>query len=194
MVADKAKADGSNADIICVTGDGSIQMNLQELQTIIHHNMDMKIFVINNGGYHSIRQTQRNFFGEPLVGIGEDSKDLSFPRMERLAWAYGFGYVGIRNNEELDKTDEVLAKKGPVICEIFVTRNQPFEPKSATKRLEDGTLVSAPLEDLAPFLPKEELKRNMIIPRCPRLSLQKLGKSSCLPVPALFSEAPWQCP
>lgn len=160
MVADRS----SNADIICVTGDGSLQMNLQELQTIIHHNMDMKLFVINNGGYHSIRQTQRNFFGEPLVGIGEDSKDLSFPRLERLAWAYGFEYMGINNNKELDKIDEVLAKKGPVICEIFVTRNQPFEPKSATKRLDDGTLVSAPLEDLAPFLPKEELKSNMIIP------------------------------
>ena len=139
-------------------------MNLQELQTIIHHRMNMKIFVINNGGYHSIRQTQRNFFGEPLVGIGEDSGDLSFPDMSKLAWAYGYEYRRICNNEQFAILDEVLSLDGPVICEVFVTREQNFEPKSATKRLEDGSLVSAPLEDLAPFLPKEELDRIMIIP------------------------------
>ena len=151
-------------DIICVTGDGSIQMNLQELQTIIHHGMNMKIFVINNGGYHSIRQTQKNFFGEPLVGIGEDSGDLSFPDMAKLAWAYGYEYRSIGSNDKFDVLDEFLALKGPAICEVFVSRGQKFEPKSATKRLDDGTLVSAPLEDLAPFLPKEELERNMFIP------------------------------
>ena len=151
-------------DIICVTGDGSIQMNLQELQTIIHHRMDMKIFVINNGGYHSIRQTQKNFFGEPLVGIGEDSGDLSFPDMAKLAWAYGYEYRSIGSNDRFDVLDEFLTLEGPAICEVFVSRGQKFEPKSAAKRLEDGTLVSAPLEDLAPFLPEEELKRNMFIP------------------------------
>lgn len=153
-----------SGDIICLTGDGSLQMNLQELQTIIHHRMDIKIFVINNGGYHSIRQTQKNFFGEPLVGIGEDSGDLSFPELEKLAWAYGYPYTGIHDNSEFYRIDEVLGMKGPAICEIFVSREQNFEPKSATKRLEDGTLVSAPLEDLAPFLPKEELRKLMIIP------------------------------
>lgn len=155
---------GSDYDIICVTGDGSIQMNLQELQTIIHHRMNMKIFVINNGGYHSIRQTQKNFFGEPLVGIGEDSGDLSFPDMAKLAWAYGYEYRSIGSNDKFDMLDEFLEIKGPAICEVFVSRGQKFEPKSATKRLDDGTLVSAPLEDLAPFLPKEELERNMFIP------------------------------
>ncbi len=79
-----SKADPGE-DIILVTGDGSIQMNLQELQTIIHHRLPIKIFVINNGGYHSIRQTQKNYFGEPLVGIGDDSRDLSFPDMEKLS-------------------------------------------------------------------------------------------------------------
>ena len=152
--------NNAHKDIICVTGDGSIQMNLQELQTIIHHRMDMKIFVINNGGYHSIRQTQKNFFGEPLVGIGEDSGDLSFPDMAKLAWAYGYEYRAVKNNSSFNVIDEVLAMKGPAICEVFVSRGQKFEPKSATKRLEDGTLVSAPLEDLA----KEELERNMLIP------------------------------
>lgn len=156
--------NNAHSDIICVTGDGSIQMNLQELQTIIHHRMGMKIFVINNGGYHSIRQTQKNFFGEPLVGIGEDSGDLSFPDMGKLAWAYGYQYRSINRNTDFAVIDEVLALEGPAICEVFVGREQKFEPKSATKRLEDGTLVSAPLEDLAPFLPKEELERNLLIP------------------------------
>ncbi len=152
-------------DIILVTGDGSIQMNLQELQTIIHHQMPIKIFLINNQGYHSIRQTQKNFFGEPFVGIGYDSGDLSFPNMEKLAAAYGYPYEKIEKNEELaGKLDRVLAAGAPFICEVFVTMDQNFEPKSATKRLPDGTLVSPPLEDLAPFLPEEELKENMFIP------------------------------
>jgi acetolactate synthase-1/2/3 large subunit len=152
-------------EIICITGDGSIQMNIQELQTIIHHKLPIKIFLINNGGYHSIRQTQKNFFGEPLVGIGKESKDLSFPDMSKLAPAYGYPYYKITSNKNITKKiQEVLKEKGPFICEVFVSSNQFFEPKSATKRLEDGTLVSAPLEDLAPFLPKEELEKNMIIP------------------------------
>lgn len=153
-----------NDDIICISGDGSIQMNLQELQTIIHHKMPIKIFVINNGGYHSIRQTQKNFFGEPLVGIGQDSGDLSFPSMEKLAWAYGYPYEKISSNAELDKLENVLKQDGPCICEIFVDVDQKFEPKAASKRLEDGTMVSAPLEDLAPFLDREELEAQMFIP------------------------------
>lgn len=157
---------GSDQDIILVTGDGSIQMNLQELQTVIGRWLPIKIFVINNGGYHSIRQTQKNFFGEPLIGIGVDSKDLTFPSMERLAWAYGFPYVSIHGNKELDeKLEEALAIDGPVICEVFVTLDQNFEPKSAAKKLPDGTMVSPPLEDLAPFLSDEEMDENMIIPR-----------------------------
>ena len=153
-------------DIILLTGDGSIQMNLQELQTIIHHKMPIKIFLINNGGYHSIRQTQKNYFGEPLVGIGVDSHDLSFPSMEKLAWAYGYPYVSARHNSELAAAvEKTLAMEGPAICEFFVTMDQNFEPKSAAKRLPDGTMVSPPLEDLSPFLPEEEMDANMIIPR-----------------------------
>ncbi|MFR4168743.1 MAG: thiamine pyrophosphate-binding protein [[Clostridium] symbiosum] len=153
-------------DIVLVTGDGSIQMNLQELQTVIGNYLPIKIFVINNGGYHSIRQTQKNFFGEPLVGIGVDSGDLTFPSMEKLAWAYGFPYVAIHNNGEVgEKVEETLAMDGPVICEVFVTLEQNFEPKSAAKKLPDGTLVSPPLEDLAPFLPDEEMEQIMFIPR-----------------------------
>lgn len=156
-------ADGC-AETICITGDGSIQMNLQELQTIIHHRLPIKIFIINNGGYHSIRQTQKNFFGEPLVGIGADSGDLSFPSFEKLAWAYGYPYQKITDNSEVEKVAETLAVDGPCICEVFVDAEQKFEPKAASKRLSDGTMVSAPLEDLAPFLPREELAEQMIIP------------------------------
>ncbi len=156
----------SSEDIILITGDGSLQMNIQELQTIIHHKMPIKIFLINNGGYHSIRQTQKNFFGEPLVGVGDDSRDLSFPDMEKLSAAYGYPYVSIHHNSELDqKIEKVLSMEGPVICDIFVSREQNFEPKSSAKRLPDGTMASPPLEDLSPFLSEEEMERNMIIPR-----------------------------
>ena len=160
--ADQRKMD----DVILLTGDGSIQMNLQELQTIIHHRMPIKIFLINNGGYHSIRQTQKNFFGEPLVGIGVDSRDLSFPDMGRLAAAYGYPYTAAHHNGELAAAvEQTLAEEGPAICEVFVTIDQNFEPKSSAKRLPDGTLVSPPLEDLSPFLPEEEMDAMMVIPR-----------------------------
>lgn len=159
-------------DILVLTGDGSIQMNLQELQTIISHQLPIKIFVINNGGYHSIRQTQTNLFrGEPLVGIGIDSgmggvQDLSFPDMEKIAHAYGFSFIRAHHNEELhDAVAETLATDGPAICEIMVTLTQQFLPKSAAKRLPDGSIISPPLEDLAPYLPDEEMDRIMIVPR-----------------------------
>ena len=158
-------ANDDGKDIICVTGDGSIQMNLQELQTIIHHKMQIKIFIINNNGYHSIRQTQTNLFDKNFVGIGPESNDLSFPDMSKIAVAYGYPYYSASKNEELSSViEKVLKLEGPVICEIFVSSKQIFEPKSATKKLEDGTLISPPLEDLAPFLDREELKKNMIIP------------------------------
>ncbi len=163
---EKAGEKPERNEIILLTGDGSIQMNLQELQTIIHHRLPVKIFLINNNGYHSIRQTQKNFFGEPLVGVGGDSRDLSFPDMEKLAWAYGYPYFKVCHNEELGETiKKALATEGPLICEVFVTTDQNFEPKSSGKRLPDGTMVSPPLEDLAPFLPEEEMDANMIIPR-----------------------------
>lgn len=159
------RARGKNLqDIILVTGDGSIQMNIQELQTIIHHKMPIKIFVINNEGYHSIRQTQTNLFEQHFVGIGPQSGDLSFPDLSRLAPAYGYPYFSCDGNDRLAEVlNQVLAADGPVLCEIFVSTEQNFEPKSATKRLEDGTLFSPPLEDLGPFLDREEFYGNMII-------------------------------
>lgn len=160
--------DFSAEDIILLTGDGSLQMNLQELQTIIHHRMPIKIFVINNGGYHSIRQTQNSFFGKPLVGIGVDSGldgrcDLSFPDLAKLAEAYGYPFIRVSKNEELKEAFErTLKTEGPAICEIMVSLSQQFLPKSAAKKLPDGSLVSPPLEDMAPFLPKEEMEKLMI--------------------------------
>ena len=156
----------NKAPIICVTGDGSIQMNIQELQTIVFHKLPIKIFCINNGGYHSMRQTENNLFPElSPVGIGPETGDLSFPEMSKIVSAYGMVYKSVsKNNEAEDAIKEVLAKQGPMFCEFFVDTNQAFEPKSATKKLNDGRLLSPPLEDLAPFLPREELEKIMIIP------------------------------
>jgi len=153
-------------EIICLSGDGSIQMNLQELQTIVHHNLPIKIFVINNQGYHSMRQTQGSLFPEySTVGVGPESKDLSFPEMCKIANAYDIPYYSICKNSEMSKVlEKVLKADGYLMCEIFVDTEQKFEPKSATKKLADGTLISPPLEDLAPFLPREELEKIMIIP------------------------------
>lgn len=153
-------------ETICLTGDGSIQMNLQELQTIVFHKLPIKIFVVNNQGYHSMRQTEGNLFPEyTKVGVGPESGDLSFPEMKKLAAAYGIPYLSASSNKELPAViDQTLKTEGFAMCEVFVDINQKFEPKSATRRLEDGTLVSPPLEDLAPFLPREELEQIMIIP------------------------------
>lgn len=153
-------------EIICVTGDGSIQMNLQELQTIVHHNLPIKLFVINNGGYHSMRQTQKSFFpNDCLVGVGVDSGDISFPSMEKISNAYGIPYNYCECNEKIPETiDEAMNAKGPFISEIYVTTDQIFEPKSSSKRLVNGKFISPALEDLAPFLTRKELKKVMIVP------------------------------
>lgn len=141
-------------------------MNLQELQTVLTNKLPIKIFLINNNGYHSIRLTQNNLFSDhSKVGIGEESGDLSFPDFEKIAKAFGYPYYSARSNAEMKKVvNEVLGLDGPVFCEIFTDTKQVWEPKSSTKRLEDGTLVSPPLEDLAPFLPREELQEQMFIP------------------------------
>lgn len=162
---------GGRRDTICLEGDGSIMMNLQELQTILTNRLPIKIFLINNNGYHSIRITQTNLFGHHTkVGIGEESGDLSFPEFKKIAEAFGYRYYSASSNAEMKSVvDEVLALDGPVFCEIFTDTQQVWEPKSSTKRLEDGTLVSPPLEDLAPFLPREELEKQMFIPMMPEV-------------------------
>ena len=156
---------GGRKETICLEGDGSIMMNLQELQTIITNKLPIKIFLINNSGYHSIRITQTNLFNKNFVGIGEESGDLSFPEYKKIAKAFGYRYYCAHSNAEMKEVvNEVLMLDGPVFTEIFTDTEQVWEPKSSTKRLTDGTLVSPPLEDLAPFLPREELKKQMFIP------------------------------
>lgn len=157
---------GSKKETVCLEGDGSIMMNLQELQTIVTNKLPIKIFLINNRGYHSIRITQNNLFSQHCkIGIGEESGDLSFPEFKKIAEAFGIPYYSAKSNGEMmNRVDEVLDMTGPVFCEIFTDTTQVWEPKSSTKRLEDGTLVSPPLEDLAPFLSRSELEKIMFIP------------------------------
>lgn len=152
-------------EVICVTGEGSLQMNIQELQTIRHHQLPIRIFVINNEGYHSIRQTQNSYFQGNLVGVGEESKDLSFPDLARLAPAYGITYDCCTSSRTLrEDLERVLNGPKPCICQVFVTKLQNTEPKLASRQLPDGTMVSASLEDMYPFLSREEMEENMDIP------------------------------
>ncbi|MBR7073423.1 MAG: thiamine pyrophosphate-binding protein, partial [Eubacterium sp.] len=155
-----------NKEIVCISGDGSIQMNLQELQTIITNRLPVKLFVINNGGYHSIRQTQKNFFKGNYAGIGKESGDLEFPDLEKLAWAYGYPYAKCMSNSKMDSViEKAFENEGAFIAEIVVGTTQFFEPKASSKVLENGKMVSMPLEELAPFLPDDEIDKNMIVPR-----------------------------
>lgn len=155
--------------IICLAGDGSIQQNIQELATIAYHRYPIKIFLLNNGGYHSIRQTQGNFFGEPFVGCGPES-GLGFPDYQKLAAAYNLAYFYCDKHDDLQSTiTAAIADDTPIICEIVLTPEQQFAPKMSSKRLADGRMVSKPLEDLAPFLSRAELAENMIIEMLPEV-------------------------
>lgn len=149
--------------IVCIAGDGSLQMNIQELQTIVHNKLPIKIFVLNNGGYHSVRQTQSNFFGLPLVGCDPQS-GVSFPDMERIAYAYGIPFFRCSGHAELDDSIRaVMDGNHPSVCEVMLTPDQAFAPKQSSRSLPSGKIVSMPLEDLAPFLEREEFRKNMII-------------------------------
>ena len=156
---------GGRKDTVCLEGDGSIMMNLQELQTIVANKLPIKLFLIINKGYHSFRITQTNLFSNHCkVGIGPESGDLSFPEYKKIADAFGFPYYCASSNEDMKRVvDEVLRQPGFVFCEIFTDTVQVWEPKSSAKRLPDGTIVSPPLEDLAPFLPREEVLKNLYI-------------------------------
>ncbi len=150
--------------VICLAGDGSLQMNLQELQTVSTHRLPIKLFVLNNQGYHSIRQTQQSYFPDNIVGCGPGS-GLGFPDLKKLAPAFGLPFLRIERHAELDITiDEALRRDGPILCEVVLDVLQPFAPKVASRRLPDGRMVSSPLEDLAPFLDREEFRENLLIP------------------------------
>jgi len=149
-------------DVICMEGDGSIQMNLQELQTLLTYKLPIKLFVYNNGGYLSIKTTQKAFFDGRFVG-SEASSGVVLPSFEKLAAAYGLPYFKLTDNQELDaKLPQVFARKGPVLVEVMLDPFEVLGPKAASKRLPDGTMVSAPLDDMAPFLPREEYEANKL--------------------------------
>lgn len=154
-------ANGKN-DVICVTGDGSIQMNIQELQTIIHNKLPIKIFVFNNNGYSSIKNTQNNFFDGFKVG-SEINSGVSFPNMQAIAKAYGFKTFIIKNQENLKSDIENILKEKAFICEVILDPNEKMEPKLSSEIKPDGKMVSKPLEDMFPFLPRDVFKQNMII-------------------------------
>lgn len=146
--------------IICIAGDGSIQMNVQELQTVFEHKWNLKIFVLDNGGYLSIKSTQNNFFGL-AIGSGPES-GVTCPDMQKVGTAYGIPSFTISSFDFQKQLDEILAMEGPVLCNVILDQEQMFEPKLSSKQLPDGKMVSASLEDMFPFLSKEELASNMI--------------------------------
>jgi acetolactate synthase-1/2/3 large subunit len=148
--------------VICIAGDGSIMMNLQELETISGNNLNIKIFLLNNKGYHSIRQTQQSFFKDNIVGCGLES-GLTFPNFEKIAKAFNFKYVSINNHNELqEKIIYTINENGPTFCEIFIDMSQQFSPKLSSRKLEDGTMITASLEDMSPFLDREEFNSNIL--------------------------------
>jgi acetolactate synthase-1/2/3 large subunit len=148
---------GKRERIVCLAGDGSIMMNLQELQTIAGLNLPIKIFLLNNDGYHSIRQAQANHFPENIVGCGPDS-GLTFPDFRRLAAGFGIAYgQAARDGDLAEAVRKALDSDGPYLCEVMIDKRQQFAPKLSSRRLEDGSMVSSPLEDLVPFLTDEQL-------------------------------------
>jgi len=151
-----------NRDVICLAGDGSFQMNIQEMATIVHNKLPVKIFYFDNGGYASIRQTQDNFFGR-RYGI-DSSSGISFPDTTKLAVAYGIQSYAIREKSTMVKDiKKVLSMSGSVLCHVYLDPAHVFEPKTSSERKPDGRMVSKPLEDLYPFLPRDEFRDNMII-------------------------------
>jgi acetolactate synthase I/II/III large subunit len=153
--------------VICLAGDGSIQLNVQELQTVVHHKLPLKIFVLNNGGYLSMRMSQGSFFGR-FVGESPES-GLSFPHMVSIAHAYGIPASTAEGQNFDALVGHVLHAPGPHLCEVFLDPAQQFEPKLSSRQLPDGRMVSSPLEDLFPFLSREELRENLLIPPAPEV-------------------------
>lgn len=147
--------------VVCLAGDGSLQMNIQELETVARHQLPIKIFVLDNGGYLSIRQTQKNFFGR-LVGEGPES-GLSFPDIVSVATAYRIPAFRLTGPSFADGIDRALSGLGPVLCQVVLEPGQEFEPRLSSRSLPDGRIVSSPLEDMYPFLEREELASNLLI-------------------------------
>ena len=155
-VAEKGKR------VVCIDGDGSFQMNLQELQTVVYNKLNLKIIYFNNNGYHSIRQTQTNLFkGQPLVGVC-DGNGVSFPDMGKIAWAYGLQYIKVTKIEDIEKLLNAMEKDEPLFAEVVVDVAQNFAPKLSSKVLPDGKIVSPEIDDMFPFLDRGEYEANKL--------------------------------
>jgi acetolactate synthase-1/2/3 large subunit len=146
-----------------ITGDGSLQMNIQELATIKHNKMPIKVIIFNNNGYLLIRHTQSNFMEGRLFGEGPKT-GVWCPDSLKIAEAYEMKGVRISSVDEIDsKLKEVMEHDGPVICDVMTPEWQLLIPRSSSDKLADGTLVSKPIEDMYPFLPREEFKKEMTV-------------------------------
>ena len=155
-------AIATKKDIICVTGDGSIMMNLQELQTISHNQLPIKLIVFCNDGYEAIRQTHKNFFNSNYIGCTKES-GISFPDFKKLAEAFGFDYILCESNEEVEKSlEDFLSRKGNILMEVLQQIDNPLVPKVMSRMRKDGTFETPALHDMAPFLPKSELNQLML--------------------------------
>ncbi|MBQ3916461.1 MAG: hypothetical protein II690_07710 [Ruminococcus sp.] len=149
-------------DTVVITGDGSLQMNIQEFAPIHHNNLPVKTFVLNNNGYLLIRSTQRNFMDDRFIGEGPDS-GVWCPELKKIAAAYEIPYFRIDSVEQIEETvKQVFAENGPVICEVMTPQWQPLIPRITSEKMPDGTLVAHDYNDMFPFLSREENAANMI--------------------------------
>jgi acetolactate synthase I/II/III large subunit len=150
--------------VLCLSGDGSAMLNFQELATIAYQRLPIVIFLLNNNGYISIRQTQNAYFNGRLHGVDGDS-GVGFPNFRAVASAFGLATELIADPAEVDaKLKSVLAAEGPLLCEVMLPHDYAFTPKLSSARLPDGRMVSKPLEDLSPLLDRDEFRSNMIVP------------------------------
>ena len=155
-------AFAKGSDVIGVTGDGSFMMNLQELQTIAHYRLPVKLFVWNNDGYLSIRTTQKKFFEGREIGTDEES-GVSIPNIRKVVESFGIEYAHADADGLEGAIKYTLDYDGPVVCEVFCEKWQEVVPTLMGKKNDDGTITAKPLEDMYPFLPREEFYDNMII-------------------------------
>jgi acetolactate synthase-1/2/3 large subunit len=149
-------------DTIVITGDGSLQMNIQEFAAIRYNNLPIKVFILNNNGYLLIRHTQRNFMNDRFVG--ESPKNgVWCPDSLEIAKAYGIKGFRINSVDEADAViREALAFDGPVICDVMPTEWQMLIPCVASDKMPDGSLVSRAYDDMFPYLPRNEYEKNKI--------------------------------
>jgi acetolactate synthase-1/2/3 large subunit len=153
----------NRGEVMCLNCDGGMMLNLQELQTIAHHKLPIKLFIFNNDGYLMIKHTQNSLFKTGYVGT-DKSSGVSCPDFSKIAAAFDMPAYQIRNWGECDETlAKIQAATGPVICEVFMHPEQLFTPKLSLVAKEDGTLVSPPLEDLSPLVPREVLVGAMLV-------------------------------